>query len=349
MAVRSTYIRYIGLIVLLGACLAVAVPASACGCGAYIPREGDAHVTQERALVRWDGTTEDIVMALSVEGSSREAAWILPVPTEADVSLADARLFDALQEFTKPEVRVERIRMEDGATGGAPPGSPPVTLLERQQLGPFDVSTLAATDANALSEWLATNGYRFPELMADALTPYVEEGWVYVAVRLTPGEGTDLTGTLDPLRVTFPSDRIVYPMRLSALAHSSLPVFLYVLAEHRVEPPPVDLVATGPEVQFAGWVEQAALPPDSPIAPFVPRRMFLTKFYALIHDPASIKDDWTFGFAPTDEAFRDVVVEYEFVQGPTPAAIALMVSGMVVVGALVIVLAARQGTRRARA
>ncbi|HSH81123.1 MAG TPA: DUF2330 domain-containing protein, partial [Herpetosiphonaceae bacterium] len=79
----------------------LAMPVAACGCGAYIPREGEARVAQERALVRWDGATEDIVMALSVEGRSTEAAWILPVPAEATVALADARLFDALEEFTR--------------------------------------------------------------------------------------------------------------------------------------------------------------------------------------------------------------------------------------------------------
>src|SRR5918998_1700087 len=86
----------------------IVAPVAACGCGAYIPREGEARVAQERALIRWDGRTEDIVMELAVEGRSKEAAWILPLPTRAKVQLGDARLFDALQELTKPKVRVER-------------------------------------------------------------------------------------------------------------------------------------------------------------------------------------------------------------------------------------------------
>src|SRR5687767_14576687 len=89
--------------------LTLTLPANACSCGAYIPREGDARVVEERALIRWDGQTEDIVMALGVEGESDEAAWILPVPAQATVKLADERLFDELQELTKPLVRVERV------------------------------------------------------------------------------------------------------------------------------------------------------------------------------------------------------------------------------------------------
>ena len=128
-----------GLLVLL---LFTARPVEACGCGVYIPREGESNVVQERALIRWDGETEDIVMALSVQGSSEEAAWILPVPSEATVQLGDAKLFDTLQELTKPRVE-QRYRIEwpffslgaGAAPEGVGAGAPPVLLLQQQTLG----------------------------------------------------------------------------------------------------------------------------------------------------------------------------------------------------------------------
>jgi hypothetical protein len=182
-----------------------ALPAQACGCGVYLPREGKAHVAEERALIRWDGQTEDIVMELSVVGRSKEAAWILPVPAHATVKLSDPRLFDALQELTKPAVREQKVGPRDAMTGGAPAGgAPPVTLLARQALGPFEVSTLAATDVTALATWLTANGYPFPERLGNALTPYVKQHWFYVAVRLAPAQrGGALAGKLDPVWVTF--------------------------------------------------------------------------------------------------------------------------------------------------
>ena len=212
----------------------LAAPAAACGCGAYVPSEGDAHVAQERALIRWDGRSEDIVMALSVEGRSEEAAWILPVPAHATVKLADPKLFEALQTLTRPQERVEYIR-GDGAVGGAPGAGAPVTVLERQELGPFDVATLAASDSAALSGWLSANGFVFAPGLQEVLEPYVAQGWEYVAVRLVPQATAEgLSGDLDPLWVTFDSDTLIYPMRATSLAREPLPVFLYVLAEHRV-------------------------------------------------------------------------------------------------------------------
>ena len=81
---------------LIGLALTVALsvrPAEACGCGGYLPRGGDAFVSQEEALLRWDGATEDIVMTLDVLGGSKQAAVILPVPTRAAVKLGDAKIW----------------------------------------------------------------------------------------------------------------------------------------------------------------------------------------------------------------------------------------------------------------
>ncbi len=94
------------------ALLLLAAPAAACGCGAHIPREGEARVGQERALIRWDGRTEDIVMELGVEGRSQEAAWIVPVPAQATVKPSVRR--DCLDHLlVVSDVHLRRILAED--------------------------------------------------------------------------------------------------------------------------------------------------------------------------------------------------------------------------------------------
>lgn len=283
-------------------------PAEACGCGIYIPLEGEASVSEEHVLIRWDGKTEDVVMTLGVLGSSSEAAVIFPVPTRAEVKLADGEIFDALQELTKPITKTQIAFFPFlGGAEGAAPGV--VTLLERQTLGPFDVSTLAATDANALSNWLAENGYNLPPEIAAALEPYVAQNWYYIAVRLSPGVATDeLTGKLDPLWITFDYDRIIYPMRASALARDTLTVFMYILADHRVQKP----MSFGYEdVQYADWVEPASLDENSPLAPFITQKLFLTKIVEQIYQPETIQDDYVFDFASSDETYH--IVHYRYV------------------------------------
>ena len=76
MVVRACRSLVLVLAILIGAVLFnVASPAWACGCGAYVPDNPGSSVADERALIAWDGSTEDILMSLSVMGSSERAAW----------------------------------------------------------------------------------------------------------------------------------------------------------------------------------------------------------------------------------------------------------------------------------
>lgn len=246
-------------------------PAYACGCGAMIPdRNERIGVDRETSAVRWDGRTEQIVMRFTVRGDAQRAAWIMPVPGRADVTLGDAALFDALEDLTQPAYEDRHYFWPRGddwpfdldnsdTDGAAAPesGRSDVGVVGRERLGPFDVARLTATDPEALSGWLETNGFELPERLAAELTPYVEQKWEYVAVRLAPdatGTGTTLQGKLTPLRISFASDRLVYPMRLSRLAKTPQSLGLYILADHRMEPRD-DIGGDRPEVRFAGEIK----------------------------------------------------------------------------------------------
>jgi hypothetical protein len=168
-----------------------------------------------------------------------------------------------------------------------------------------------------------------------------------------------LTGNLDPLWVTFASDQIIYPMRPTALAQGELPVYLYVLAEHRVAPP-APFAEDGRfyplgwfTVPYAQWVEPAALEQDSPLAPFVQRRQFLTKFNIYLTNPAEIAGDFVFPFAARDTTYHHVDVHYVSADDPRAAAATSEGSGWTLIslalfalGLMMIVWLGRIGLRR---
>lgn len=306
----NSYLRAILLALLITLSLAIQ-PAAACGCGIYVPRDGDAQVAQEHALLRWDGQTEDIVMSLGVLGSSQEAAVILPVPSQAEMQLGDAKIFGELDDYTKPIIQEKHklvLNIALGA-GAAPPqtaaGAPPVSVLSRQALGPFDVVNLAATDAGALKTWFDDNGFNFAPEITGVLEPYVEQEWTFVAVRLQPDQATKkLSGTLDPIWVTFRSDQLVYPMRPSAMAKNPQTVTVYVLADHRVD----KNVAFGESrMAFAGWIEPSNLGAESRLAPLVSRRFFLTKFIDNVL-PSKVHADFAFTYAGDDTPYRETKI-----------------------------------------
>ncbi|WP_181808320.1 DUF2330 domain-containing protein, partial [Streptomyces shenzhenensis] len=91
-------------------------PAFACACGALVPDTG-RHVTvrREEAVLRWDGSREQIVLRLTVDGDADRTAWIMPVPHRATVALADPALFDRLHTLTAPAHRTRHhFWPEDG-------------------------------------------------------------------------------------------------------------------------------------------------------------------------------------------------------------------------------------------
>jgi hypothetical protein len=343
--------RIIVTLALLAAMFAasVASPAYACACGAYIPdRQGPA-VVDEKALVRWDGRTEDIVMALGVEGTSQKAAWIMPVPSQAEITLAEPQLFDELAEVSKPNIvyddrlwpNFEKFLPVFGA-GGDGRAAPAVEVRGQQRLGPFDVTRLAADDPSALATWLGKQGFPTPPTLPDALRPYVEEGWEIVAIRLAPAQGDELGGHLQPLRLTFEAKQAVYPMRLSHHAKRTQAIQLYVLATHKMATK--GLVAAHPSAlnaKFAGRIEPGSK--NERLTPYLADgTTYLTRFDEVYRYPREITADFRFARSTNDEPFREtIVVERDRLVFVGPS-----IMGLFILLAVVLVVVSKRNRRR---
>lgn len=303
--------RSLGVLMLLFATLTanIAAPAWACGCGAYIPDHPGATVVDERALIAWDGSTEDILMSFGVSGASDRAAWVMPVPSAAQVTLGDDAVFDELARRTAP-----RIEYRDswwptfgwlgiGAQGaleaaGTRPGG--VNVLGSRRIGPFDVTRLAGDDPAALAHWLTAEGFPHPDGLDTNLAPYVAARWEIVAIQLAPdAAGATLSGTLQPLRLSFASDTAVYPMRLSRSAKAPQRVDLYVLADHRMDPSALPVPGNAATLQYAGRVDAPALTSY--------RGHYLTRWTNYLGEPQRIDGDYVFTRAATDSDYAQVI------------------------------------------
>lgn len=309
------------LVAVFGVSLAVTLiglvhPAAACACGAYITN-ADTSVSAERAALKWDGSTEELVVSMSILGASADAAWVMPVPAQAELTLEDAALFDELGERTQPREEkvtswwpnfsfLERLGITSGGDDTA--GAPPVEVLEQRELGPYTVAQLAASDPAALNTWLAENGYPPAEGVVAAGAPYARAGWVFVAVRLTALDpSTPLTGVLQPIKLRFPSTEPVYPMRLSQVAEGTQNIELYVIAPHRMDSAFSAVPGVAPQLRFAGWLDPGRIGPVSAVGQWLTERAFLVRYDQTIADPTQITGDYTFVQAGADEEFQDVV------------------------------------------
>ncbi|TCC08197.1 DUF2330 domain-containing protein [Kribbella soli] len=301
--------RVIAGVLAAGFVVAGVTPAWACACGGYLPdAQSQARAYGENALVQHAGGTEQITLSMSVHGASKKAAWIMPVPAAAKVDLADDNyLFYRLDQLTKPKRVVKKtywpfrdlgLGRGRGDSAGAPAPGTGVSVKEQMTLGPFAVTRLGGTSGTAVTDWLRTNGYVVPSTLAANLTPYLTEKWEIVAVKLAPRkDGESLSGATPPLRLTFASDRIVYPMRLSKGATTTQTVTVYVAAEHRVDATKVPDADVTPELLFAGRVDTDMLPKPTD---------FLTAYTATYREPGKITDDFTFTQAANDDEYQRV-------------------------------------------
>ncbi|MCX4732304.1 DUF2330 domain-containing protein [Streptomyces sp. NBC_01363] len=338
-------------------------PAYACGCGAMVPsKETQVSVDRETSVVDWDGRTEQIVMRLTVRGNAPEAAWIMPVPDRARVDLGDPGLFSELSVLTAPE-RVTRHyfwprshdwpfagsgNVGDGAAAPSA-GAPAVQVVGRERLGPFDVARLAATDPEALQKWLEDNGFDLPDRLATALKPYVDQKWEYVAIRLAPQDsGNPLRGTLDPLRLRFASDRLVYPMRLSKLASTPQQLGLYILAAHRMEPRgPIG--GDAPEVTYAGRIDPRSAADDTDALEELTgaEPVFLTAIEQSFPHPERIDGDHELRAADADTPYRTVTYRNQLLTvGGIPAWVLSLLGAVLVAVAAVLLVVVTRARRR---
>lgn len=285
--------------------------ATACACGGVLSHDVTTRVADEVALVTTDGTTETVVMRLNLESTTDNAALVVPTPTPAKVDSASETLFDELQELSAP--RVETVR--DWTFGSVLPGaSPPEgvaatagvpAVLDQVHLGPLEATTVSGGSLTGVQDWLTAHGYVLRQEISAGLDPYLREGWSVVAMRLT--STAPLNGPLAPVKLTFASDRLVYPMRMSAQARSPQNVVIYTLGEHRMARGDADAATQPVETDYAGTIADRA---DDPTLSELPGD-YLTRMSTWIGDPAAITSDFEFVAAPNDEPFQRVVYRHE--------------------------------------
>jgi hypothetical protein len=199
--------------------------------------------------------TEHLILSVSFEGDAENFAWVIPVPNKPEIAVSDPDLFWELSDFTTKGLPSGGGGF--GCFGGAAPGDQDgVDVIEEQVVGPYATAILSATNATALADWLNANGYIFPEDGEEIISEYIEREWYFVATKINAVEeetGDALAeGAIEPIVLSFASEEIVYPLRITSLSATSPEVLLYVLADHVMVPEQYPLY-----IGYGNWTENA--------------------------------------------------------------------------------------------
>lgn len=337
----------VGAGAMVAALLMTALPAEACACGALLGPDGaELEVAAEQAAIAWDGETERIVLSVDALTDTEHGALLIPTPSKATVDEASPALFDELERITQPQIErvsqwwpdfLHRIDVEE-------PVARPVEVLDQVDLGPLDATVLAASDADQFADWLEKNDVVMADDVASALVPYIQEKWYYVVLKLDAQEGP-ISGTLPPVSMTFPSNQLIYPMRLSATADDPQLVRTYTFAEHRMER--ADSTEDS-QVLWAGHVRPTDFVDQTGVE-LAETGGFLTLSQHYIATPSEIGADFTFAAASKDAEYRTVITEIDrkLIFG-APAGPTLVFGGLILVGVAGSVWSYRTRRRRLR-
>jgi hypothetical protein len=215
-------------------------------------KQKDINEPTQKAIIVHDQGREDLVLQVKYDGPVEDFGWLIPVPGLPEVRKGSMECFYELSKLTQEHFR-ENHGMTEGMTRGAG-GAEAVKVIEIKTVGAYEVAVIAAGNAASLSEWLEAHEFVFPKEKQDVVDGYIKKGWYFVAARINPNEsGFTLksgapkkvritpstrkklaSGELHPLVISFPSEKSVFPLAISAVNGRPSEVSLYVLSAEPV-------------------------------------------------------------------------------------------------------------------
>jgi hypothetical protein len=207
------------------------------------------HEPEQKAAIIFRDGVEDLIISPRFSGPASRFAWVIPTPSRPTIGKVAGALFHELAALV---YRPAPASYEGRAMGGAKAAR--VTVLERKQVGAYDVAVLQAGDSGALMRWLAGNGFAMVPAAEKPIRAHVAENWTFVAARVNvPQAATGLSdGTLAPIRLTFRTQRPVYPLRVSSANPAAFLVNVYFITQWRETDRPFLAVVRGPRLSDRG-------------------------------------------------------------------------------------------------
>ena len=201
-------------------------PIHSWACGGFFCSNFPMDQVSERILFVADEGQVTTHVQLQFSGNAPDFAWILPVPATPTLEVSHNEIFNQLQFATQPAFFLEF--QESGCSDFWPPFARTVEMasaevddaggvqvVSEERVGPYDTVIITSEDANAISQWLVDNGYNLDELGSELLQPYVDEDFLFLALRLAPDREV---GDLQPIALTYAADKPAIPIRLTAVA-----------------------------------------------------------------------------------------------------------------------------------
>ncbi len=211
-------------------------------CGGFFCSNLPMNQTSERILFIAEDEQVSVHVQIQFAGTAEDFAWVLPVPSVPELSVSHNEIFRQLQFATQPTFILDWPEESEcdfrvwplGAEEDAVVVQRDVDVVSEDRVGPYQTAVIRSDDAQAILDWLTSNGYELGDLGAELLAPYVEDGFLFLALRLSADREI---GDLQPIAMTYAGTEPMIPIRLTAVAtEPDLGVLAWVLGPARAVP-----------------------------------------------------------------------------------------------------------------
>jgi hypothetical protein len=230
-------------------------------CGFYVAK-GDTKIfnrASQVVIVR-DGDRTVMTMANDFQGSARDFAVVIPVPTKIErgqIHVAEKALIDHLDAYSSPRLveyfdpdpcsppepammMAPNVGVSEAITVKARDSAKSlgVTIEAKYTVGEYDILILSAKQSSGLETWLTENGYKLPKGAAPVLGSYIRQNMHFFIAKVNLGEQARLGfNYLRPLQVAYESPKFMLPIRLGTVnANGAQELFVYAITSRgRVE------------------------------------------------------------------------------------------------------------------
>ena len=243
-------------------------------CGGFFAKSADVPALEvEETLLVFDPVKgeEHFIREVTFKKGAATFGFVVPTPARPEVAKIANAPFQRLRDdfpMSGPQVLGGRGGLSDIGIGSGGTGKGGVEVLSRQRLGSFTAFVLAATDAGAMTKWLADNHFETTPASRDWLAHYVALHFYFVAFRFEPPttkEKADSAGdaatparstSAETMRISFPTPVPYYPYLEPAHAPTDGPRVLSVWLVTPHEMTPVAAVDEGGHHQWKRpWLE----------------------------------------------------------------------------------------------
>ena len=246
--------------------------------------------TNIQILLQRRDTTSNLIVQPQFSGDADDFALVMPFPDEPALSSADPEIFNDLEDLTNPVFDFEVATLETDALSRVEENEPTaVRVIKVETVGDYSATTLEASDASALTEWLTDNGYEITSDKQATLDQYIaDDSAVFVALKVAvDSDAIDdnglVEGGLDPIQFTFEAESAVLPFRLMAGESNLMTITVYSLANELMYIP-------GAEIQFSRRVTATDIKSFASLEALQPREQWLAR-NVIQFDPAEVTQD----------------------------------------------------------